>query len=124
VPDAAKEPAAAAALADALRVFVRVLAPMAPHEGEEMHEILGGTGSVFRGPWPEFDPAAIRVAEVEYAVQVQGRIRARFKVASGAGKDEVLDRARALPEVAPQLEGKKILKSVFVENRLVNFVVG
>jgi leucyl-tRNA synthetase len=124
VPDGGKDPAAAAAFADAVRVFVRVLAPMAPHAGEEFHEVLGGGESVFRSGWPEFDPAAVRVAEVEYAVQANGKVRGRFTVAAGTGRDEVLERARSLPEVRPHLEGRKVLKTVFVENRLVNFVVG
>jgi leucyl-tRNA synthetase len=111
------------AFADAVRVFVRVLAPMAPHLGEEMHEVLGGTESVFKGPWPEFDTAALKVAEVEYVVQVNGKLRGRFSVPSGTGKDAVVEKARTLPEIHALLEGKLIMKTVFVEGRLVNFVV-
>ncbi len=113
----------AASFADAVRVFVKVLAPMAPHAGEEMHEILGGAGSVFRGPWPEHDPEALSVARVEYAVQVNGKIRGRFTLPSGTGKDEVVEGAQALPEIRPHLAEKVVMKVVFVENRLVNFVV-
>jgi leucyl-tRNA synthetase len=123
VPEVAKDPAAAAALADAVRVFVKVLAPMAPHLGEELHEALGGTESVFRGPWPEFDPEALKVAEVEYAVQVNGKVRARITVPAGTRTDEVTEKARLVAEARPHLEEKVILKTVFVENRLVNFVV-
>ncbi len=111
------------AFADAVRVFVRVLAPMAPHLGEEMHETLGGTDSVFRGPWPEFDPAALKVADVEYAVQVNGKVRGRVTVPTGTGRDAVVEAARNVAEIRPLLEGKLIMKTVFVEGRLVNFVV-
>jgi leucyl-tRNA synthetase len=111
------------AFAEAVRVFVRVLAPMAPHLGEELHELLGGTESVFRGPWPEFDPAALKVAEIEYAVQVNGKVRGRVTVPSGVGKDAVTEAARAVPEVHALLADKLIMKTVFVEGRLVNFVV-
>ncbi len=123
IPDAGKDPAAAAAFADAVRVFVRVLAPMAPHWGEEMWEVLGGTDSVFRGPWPDVDTAALAVAEVEYAVQVNGKVKTRFRAPAGAGESATVERARLLPEVRPHLEEKLILKSIFVRDRLVNFVV-
>jgi leucyl-tRNA synthetase len=111
------------AVADAVRVFVRVLAPMAPHLGEEMHEMLGGKESVFRGPWPEFDTGALRVAEVEYAVQVNGKVRGHFRAAPGTPQEALAEAARTVPEVRPHLEGKVILKTVVVEGRLVNFVV-
>jgi leucyl-tRNA synthetase len=122
-PDAAADPAGAAAYANSIRVFVRVLAPMAPHAGEEMHENLGGAGSVFRGPWPEVDPGALRVAEVEVAIQVNGRVRGRVTLPTGTARDAAVEAARGVAEVRPHLEGKLIMKTVFVENRLVNFVV-
>jgi leucyl-tRNA synthetase len=96
---------------------------MAPHLGEEMHEMLGGTETVFKGPWPEFDTGALRVADIEYAVQVGGKVRGRFSAAPGTAKDALAERARTVPEVRPHLEGKVILKTVVVEGRLVNFVV-
>ncbi len=123
VPDAVKDPAAAAAFADSVRVFVRVLAPMAPHLGEELHETLGGTESVFRGPWPDVDTAALRTAEVEYAVQVNGKLRGRFHVPAGTKKDAAVEAARSVPDVRKHLEERLIMKTVFVEGRLVNFVV-
>jgi leucyl-tRNA synthetase len=122
-PDPAKDPAAAAGYADAVRVFVRVLAPMAPHAGEEMHEMLGGTGSVFQGGWPEHDPAALAVEEVEIAVQVNGKVRGRLRLPAGCPEAEAVERARTLPEVRPHLEDRLIVKTVRVPDRLVNFVV-
>ena len=111
------------AFADAVRVFVRVLAPMAPHAGEEMHELLGGAESVFRGPWPDADPGALSVDEVEYAVQVGGKVRARLMAPAEAGKEQVVGLALALPDIAPWLAGKQIVREIFVPRRLVNFVV-
>jgi len=123
VPDGGKDPAAAAAFADAIRVFVRVLAPMAPHVGEEMHELLGGEESVFRGPWPEHDRAALAVEEVEVAVQVNGKVRARLTLPAGCPEAEAVERARTLPEVRPHLQDRLIVKTIRVPDRLVNFVV-
>jgi leucyl-tRNA synthetase len=123
VPEPAREPAAAAALADAVRTFVRVLAPLAPHAGEEMHEMLGGRESVFRSGWPDVDMGALAVEEVEYAVQVNGKVRGRFAAAADAVEARVVAPARELPEVRPHLEGRTIVKTVFVPKRLVNFVV-
>jgi leucyl-tRNA synthetase len=115
--------AAGAGCPEAIRVFVKVLAPMAPHFGEEMWEALGGGGSVFAGPWPDVDAAALEVAEVEYGVQVNGKVKARFRWPAGSAEGATVEHARTLPEVHPHLQDKLILKSVFVQDRLVNFVV-
>ncbi len=114
----------AVAHADAVRVFVRVLATMAPHLGEELHELLGGTESVFRGPWPAFDRKALALDEVEVPVQVNGKVRARLSVATTAGRDEVLAAAAALEGVRPHLEGRTVRKVVYVPGKIVNYVVG
>ncbi len=122
-PAVGDTPGNRAALADAVRVFVGVLAPMAPHLGEELYGSLGGRDTVFRGPWPELDPAALAQDEVEIPVQVNGKVRGRVRVAVGA--DEAAHRARAEASLAvrPHLAGRTVVKVVVVPGRLVNFVV-
>ena len=96
---------------------------VAPHVGEEMHEVLGGGSSVFEGPWPEHDRAALALEEVEVGVQVNGKVRGRLRLPTGCAEGEAVERARTLPEVRPHLAEKLIVKTVWVPGRLVNFVL-
>ena len=101
--------------------IVTMLAPICPHWAEELfHEALGCEGSVYNEPWPEFDPELARAEEVELAVQVKGKVRARIRVAADAPEDVVVEAAKAA--VAAQLAGKTVKKVVYVAGRLVNIV--
>jgi leucyl-tRNA synthetase len=104
-----------------MEAFVLLLAPFAPHLAEELWSRLGHTGSLAYAPWPAYDEALCKDAEVELAVQVNGKLRARIVVAAEASKELVLDQAKL--EVADHLTGKTILKEVVVPGRLVNLVV-
>ncbi|QDU67254.1 leucine--tRNA ligase [Engelhardtia mirabilis] len=100
--------------------LVQALAPFAPHLAEELWERLGHTESLARAPWPTYDPKWLIESEVEFAVQVNGKLRGTVV----AAKD--LDQA-ALAELAvaaagKHLEGKNIVKTIVVPGRLVNFV--
>jgi leucyl-tRNA synthetase len=107
--------------ADQLRRFVQVLAPFAPHMAEELWERLGGDGLLTYATWPIADPALLVDDEVELAVQVLGKVRARILVGKDTAKDDVLAAARAA--VASQLEGKTVVKEIVVPGKIVNFVV-
>ena len=101
--------------------IVTMLAPICPHWAEELfHEALGREGSVYNEPWPEFDPELARAEEVELAVQVKGKVRARIRVAADAPEEEVVEAAKAA--VAAQLAGRTVKKVVYVAGRLVNIV--
>jgi leucyl-tRNA synthetase len=106
----------------ALDAFVRMLAPFAPHVAEELWSHLGGKGLVAHATWPTFDPARLEAAQVELAVQVDGKVRDRFRVAADAPEDEVLERAKALPAVQRHLEGRRLMKELVVPGRLVVIV--
>jgi leucyl-tRNA synthetase len=112
-----------ASVAEAVRLLVLATAPIAPHVAEEMHERLGGTGSVFRAAWPKFDPAALRRDEVEIAVQVNGKIRERINVPADADDDALRAAALALPKIAGEVAGRAPKKVIVVKNRLVNVIV-
>ena len=115
---------AAPALDDfALDSFAILLAPFAPHEAEELWEMLGHEGSVFAARWPAFDPALTIEDQVEIAVQVMGKLRGTVLAARDAGEGEVRAAALANESVARHLEGKHVVKVIHVPNRLVNFVV-
>lgn len=106
----------------AARTLVVLLAPIAPHITEELwHDVLHETGSVHREPWPEFDAAQAVADEVELAVQVNGKIKARIMVASDAQSDMVQD--AALGAIADHIVGKEVRKVVVVPGKLVSVVV-
>ena len=116
-----------ACLRQALETLVKLVAPFAPHVAEEMWQVhLGGAhpgrGSVFRQAWPQADPAALVRDEVEIAVQVRGKLRAKAKVPPDAGEDVLRPIVLALDKVQEELAGKPIKKLVVVPNRLVNIV--
>jgi leucyl-tRNA synthetase len=111
------------AVGESLRLGILVLAPFAPHLGERLWEEIGGRGSVFRAAWPSFDPELAAPSELEVVAQVNGKVRARFRVP--AGLDEASLRARALaePKVVEATQGRAIARVVVVPDRLVNVVV-
>lgn len=103
--------------------LIRLLAPFAPHLTEELWQGLGHATSVHLEPWPTYDEAILASAQVTIAVQVQGKTRGTFTVAPDTGKEAVLLEAKGLESVMRQLEGKEIVKEIYVPGRLVNFVV-
>lgn len=102
--------------------IVSVLAPICPFACEELwHAALGREGSVYTAPWPEFDAAEAAADEVEIAVQVLGKMRARVMVPAGA--DAAAMQAAAEAAVAKHIEGKMVVKAICVPGKLVNLVV-
>ncbi len=107
-----------------LHQFIVLLAPFSPHLAEELNEMRGGKTSVFASlKWPEYDPEAITEANVTLVVQVNGKVRAKLVVPVDSSDDAVKALATAEANVQRHLEGKTILKTVVVQNRLLNFVV-
>ena len=114
---------AAPALDDfALDSFVILLAPFAPHEAEELWEMLGHEGTILSARWPEYDPALTVTDEVEIAVQVMGKLRGSVRIARDASAEAVREAALATESIARHLAGKQILRVIHVPNRLINFV--
>ena len=102
-------------------VIVKLLAPMAPHWAEELwQDVLDNETSVHKEAWPEFDPNAAKASEVELAVQVNGKVKAKITVASDAAEDAI--RETALEAIADATAGKDIKKVIVVPGRLVNVV--
>ena len=102
-------------------VIVKLLAPMAPHWAEELwQDVLDNETSVHKEAWPEFDPNAAKASEVELAVQVNGKVKAKITVASDAAEDVI--RETALEAIADATAGKDIKKVIVIPGRLVNVV--
>jgi leucyl-tRNA synthetase len=107
----------------ALQTMAQLLCPFAPHIAEELWAGLGGYGLCCDSEWPEHDPAALVEDTVEYPVQVNGKLRGKVSVPSGATADAVLAAAKSDPAVAKWLEGQAVVKEIVVPGRMVTFVV-
>jgi leucyl-tRNA synthetase len=114
----------AALTRDQLSRFVRVLSPFAPHLAEEAWSLLGQEGMASLAAWPAFDPAMLRDEQVELAVQIQGKVRCKVTVPTGADAGAVEAIALADAEVQKALGGKAVRKVIVVPGRLVNIVAG
>ncbi|HEU4493193.1 MAG TPA: leucine--tRNA ligase [Rubrobacteraceae bacterium] len=108
----------------ALRAFVLLLAPFAPHHAEEMWSALGEAYSVHEQAWPAWDEDVIRAQEITLVVQVNGKLRDRIEVPADITEEDARELAISSERVRPHVEGKELRKSVYVPGRLVNLVVG
>ncbi|MBV9084738.1 MAG: leucine--tRNA ligase, partial [Acidobacteriaceae bacterium] len=100
-----------------------MLAPFAPYTAQELWDILGGTGPVFRQPWPSFDPELAKEELAEIPVQVNGKLRGHLHVAFGSARSELERLALTHEKVKPFVDGKQVVKIIVVPDRLVNVVV-
>ncbi len=116
------DPAGAAAVRFATATAASLLFPFAPHLGAEVYEALEGE-RVWETPWPEADPALLASDTFTLVVQVNGRLRDRVEASVDAGRDELLELARASERVRQHLDGKEVVKEVVVPGKLVNLVV-
>jgi len=108
-----------------LETLALMLAPFAPYVAQEIWEELGneGQGPVFRRPWPPFDPELAKEDEAEIVVQVNGKLRSRIYAPFGTPKEQLESAALADEKVKPFLEGKQVVKTITVPDKLVNIVV-
>ncbi len=107
---------------DTLKTFIILIAPFAPHIGEELWEAVGEKGSVFHAQWPEFDEEAMKDDEIEIPVQVNGKTKVTVSVPAEIAKDEALAAGKKALEEAGKLEGH-IVKEIYVPGRIINFVI-
>jgi leucyl-tRNA synthetase len=99
-----------------------LIQPYAPHIAEELWQRLGHE-RLWEHPWPKADPALLEAETFELVVQVNGRVRDRVSMPVDATDDEVVARARELPNVQAHLNGKEIRQTIVVPRKLVNLVV-
>jgi leucyl-tRNA synthetase len=116
------DPEGAAAVRFATATAASLIFPFAPHLGSEVYDLLTGE-RVWEQPWPQADTAVLETEQVIYVVQVNGKLRDRIEAAVDATEDDVLRLARDSEKVKRHLDGKEIVKEVFVPQKLVNLVV-
>ena len=108
---------------EVLELLTLMLSPMTPHIAAELWEMLGHEEGQWTAVWPVFDAELARETEVEIVVQVNGRVRGKLKVAVGMAEEQVIPLATSEPSVAAHLNGKRVVKHIFVADKLVNLVV-
>jgi leucyl-tRNA synthetase len=121
--DGAARPGEAAALREAVHTLILLLAPFAPHAAEELWDMLGGTPSVAAQRWPQYDPALILSDRLTIPIQVNGKLRSKIEVPADWSEEQVVAQARQDAKVAEWLQGKSPRKVIYVDKKLVNFVV-
>ncbi len=105
-----------------MEVFIRLLAPFAPHIAEEIWQRLGHNATLAYEPWPSYDEALTQEREIELAVQIKGKIKDRIVVSADAGEDVIGALALASEKVQAALAGQKPKKVIVIKSRLVNIV--
>ncbi len=108
--------------ADELKMFVKMLSPFAPHLCEEIWEQLGETELCSLSTWPEYDEAKTVDSAVEIVVQINGKLRSRLNVAADISAADAIAAAKADEKIAAEIEGKNIIKEIYVPKKLVNIV--
>lgn len=108
---------------DVLERMILLLAPLAPHISEELWEKMGHQGSIFKEKWPEADAELIKENEVEIIVQINGKMRDKITVPAAADQDKIIELAKVLPVVQQWIDNKPIKKTIYIQGRLINFVI-
>jgi len=102
------------------KTLITLLNPVAPHITEEIWEIIGGEGRLYEQSWPEYEEAKTVESTVEIAVQINGKTKVTLSIGKDDAKDDVL--ARAKEALGDRLDGKNIIKEIYVPGRIVNIV--
>ena len=107
---------------EALLPLLKILAPIAPHVSEELWQKLGQSGLVSLASWPEFDTELCKDDQMIMAVQVNGKTRGTIEVSALTSEDEAVKMAIDLKTVAAQLEGQKIIKTIYKAGKILNII--
>ena len=105
---------------DEYHLLLTLLNPIAPHITEELNETLG-FGPICNSPWPKYDESKTIDSQIELPVQINGRLKGTIKVALDSAEDSIKEAAHK--ELADLLEGKTIVKEIYVKNKILNIVV-
>ncbi|MFR0529438.1 leucine--tRNA ligase [Limosilactobacillus reuteri] len=105
-----------------MKGFVKMIAPIMPHMAEELWSQFGESDTITYQPWPTYDPKALVEDEVEMIVQVNGKVRAKIKMAKDTDRDEAQQLALANEHVKKFTNGKDIKKVIVIPNKIVNIV--
>jgi leucyl-tRNA synthetase len=105
------------------RTLLKLYHPVAPHITEELNEILGYDGMLAVSEWPEYDPAKLLDSTVTLPIQICGKMRGTVDVRRDATLDEVKEAIKGNPVIFGYIDGKTVIKEIYVPNRICNFIV-
>ena len=112
-----------AVLREAIEAALILLSPIVPHVTEELWGMLGQKKRLIDMPWPAYDAAVAQAQEITIVVQINGKLRGRLTVSADETDDRIKKLARADEKIAGMLEGKSVLKEIYVSRKLVNIVM-
>ncbi|MBU6376735.1 MAG: class I tRNA ligase family protein, partial [Bdellovibrionales bacterium] len=108
---------------ESIEMVIKLLNPFAPHVSEELWEKLGHQSMLLIEPFPELDPKALVKDTLNIVVQVNGKLRGEIEVGVALPKEDIIKAAAAEDKVKSHLDGKELVKTIFVPGKLINFVV-
>ena len=106
-----------------LEAYLKLLCPFAPHLSEEIWEKIGGEGFLSLASWPGYDESKTVDQTVEIGVQINGKLRSTVVIPTGCEREDVFAAAKANEKIASLIDGKTLVKEIYVPNKIVNFVV-
>ena len=109
-------------LKDCVLDFIKLLAPCAPHFAEEVWSMLGNKKSIFLSNYPVYDEKALVKDEIEIAIQINSKVRAKAVIASDLSDEEIKQVVLNNETIIPLIEGKEVKKVIIIKGRLVNVI--
>jgi leucyl-tRNA synthetase len=106
-----------------LRILLRLLSPFLPHMCEEVNSLWAGKDSIAYAAWPEYNKELAKVDEVEIAVQINGKLRSTINVTMDSDEEDVINQIKQIEKVIEYLNKGNLIKTIYIPNRLVNFVI-
>ena len=103
--------------------FLIILNPFAPHVTEELYQLIGCKGVLDEQEWVSYDEALCKDDTIEIVCQINGKVKAKLTIAADAAKDDVIAQAKADEAIVKAVDGKNIVKEIYVPGKLVNLVV-
>lgn len=107
---------------DAEKIAV-LLSPFFPHLAEELWQKMGHDKSIFFQKWPEFDETSVIIEKINLPIQINGKVRDIIEVSNSNSEEEIKQLALKLPKIEEALDGKKVIKVIYVSGKVLNFVV-
>lgn len=108
---------------DAVETLLVLLNPFCPHVTEELWNLLGHEDRLYNKEWPSYDESALVKDEIEFILQINGKLKDRLRLPNDSQKEVVEEAARASDRFAEATEGREVVKVIFVPNKIINFVV-
>ena len=103
--------------------FVKMFSCICPHAGEELWQIMGHQDTIAFEPWPVYDEEAVKEDTVVIGVQVNGKVRGKVELAVDEENDSAIAKAKEIETVKAAIEGKTVVKEIYVKGKIVNIVV-